>query len=368
MSFSKSAVSSLVATAAVIALLVSGCSAKPTGSPTDSQSSSTSASPTPTIEYETAPLTGIAYIKGTNAFLNGPAIMGKVDNSEAARPQNALNQADIVFEEMVEGGMTRFLAIWQSNLPTKFGPVRSVRPMDPDLGAPFGGIISFSGGQKPFVVAMQATDVFVTNETNQLGKGTFERVSDREAPHNVMVHAQKLASQHKSIKAPGQQFSFATDAASSTASLQGKATVDLSVSFPAGKPTWKWNATSGTWLRSQYGTKEKDASDGNQLHAANVVVLKTKIDTSYKDFKYGFVPRTVVIGGGSGVVFSNGKAIAVKFKKANQDDPIHLVDNAGNPVLLTPGNTWVELMPRDSGSLKVNYAKAVSTATPTPTK
>ncbi|MEO0023796.1 MAG: hypothetical protein RL196_237 [Actinomycetota bacterium] len=368
MSYNKSIVSASLASAVAIAILLSGCSAKPSNSSSDGPSTSESASPTPTIEYETAPLTGVAYVKGTNQFLVGPAVMGKVDNSEAARPQNALNQADIVFEEMVEGGMTRFLAVWHSQLPTKFGPVRSVRPMDPDLGAPFGGIISFSGGQKPFVVAMQKTDVFVTNETNQLGKGTFERVTDREAPHNVMVRAQKLASQHKSIKAPGQQFSFATEAAAATASLQGKATVDFSVSFPAGKPTWKWNGASGTWLRSQYGTKEKDASDGKQLHAANVVVLKTKIDTSYKDFKYGYVPRTVVIGGGSGVVFTNGKAIAVKFKKANQNDPIHLVDNAGNPVSLAPGNTWVELMPRDSGSLKVNYAKVVATATPTPTK
>ena len=336
----------------------------PVSSP--SSSTTTSASPTPTTEYETAPLTGISYVKGSNPYLAGPAIMGKVDNAPDARPQNALNQTDIVFEEMVEGGMTRFLAIWQSQLPEKFGPVRSVRPMDPDLGSPFGGIISFSGGQRPFVNAMLKTDVYVTNETNQLGKGTFERVSDRIAPHNVMVHAQKLASQHKSIAAPGPQFSFAATPSEASAVADGKGVDSFSVSFPSGQPKWSWNATTALWVRSQYGKKETDATDGNQLHATNVVVLKTKIDRSFKDFKYGFVPRTVVIGGGTGYVFSGGKSIAVTFKKANQNDPIHLFDKAGKPVLLAAGNTWVELMPSDVGSIAIKYVKVLPTPSASP--
>ena len=314
------------------------------------------AKPTPTITYETAVLTGIKYVTGKNPFLQGPAIMGKVDNAPAARPQNSLNQADVVFEEMVEGGMTRFLAIWQSQLPEKFGPVRSVRPMDPDLAAPFGGIINFSGGQKPFVTAMMATDVFVANETNQQGKHTFERVSDRSAPHNVMVHAQNEAKQHTNIKAPGQQFIFATDAAHATAAIGGKAVTTFSVSFPDGKPTWAWNAKSQSWLRSQYSVKETDASDGKQLHATNVVVLKTKIDRSFKDHKYGFVPRTIVVGGGTGYVFSAGKKIEISFKKSKQTDPIHLLDKNGKPVALAPGNTWIELMPADVGAINITYA------------
>lgn len=349
-------------------LLLAGCSTGPANSP--SSSASDSATPTPTIEYETAPLTGEQYIKGSNAFLAGPAIMGKVDNSPEARPQNSLNQTDIVFEEMVEGGMTRFLAIWQSQLPEKFGPVRSVRPMDPDLASPFGGIISFSGGQLPFVKAMQATDVFVTDETSQLGKHTFERVTNRFAPHNVMVHAQALAEQHKDIAPPKTQFDFAA-AADASAVLTGKSVDSFSVSFPAGKPTWTWNAAAGMWLRSQYGAKETDANDGKQLHATNVVVLKTKIDRSFKDFKYGFVPRTIVIGGGSGYVFSGGKSIAVSFKKASQTDPIHLFDSTGKPVLLGAGNTWIELMPSDVGAINIKYTKVkevVGTPTASATK
>ena len=323
---------------------------------------------TPTAPpVETAVLTGITYPQGTNPYLSGPAIMGKVDNAPDARPQNSLNQTDIVFEEMVEGGMTRFLAIWQSQLPEKFGPVRSVRPMDPDLAAPFGGIINFSGGQRPFVKAMEATDVFVANETNQLGKHTFERVSDRVAPHNVMVHARKEAEQHKDIAAPPKQFVFATDAASATAAKGGKLVTDFTVTFPAAKPTWSWSTKAKAWLRSQYGQKETDASDGKQLRATNVVVLKTKIDRSFKDYKYGYVPRTIVIGGGSGFVFTGGKKIEITFKKSKQTDPIHLIDKSGKQVKLAPGNTWIELMPSDVGSISIDYAKETSTASPSAT-
>ena len=348
------------AIAASLSLFSTGCTAKP--SPTASESAS--ASPTVAIQYETAPLTGIVYVKGANPDLAAPAIMGKVDNSEAARPQNALNKADVVFEEMVEGGMTRFLAVWHSTLPEKFGPVRSVRPMDPDLAAPFGGIIAFSGGQRTFVDAMLKTDVYVADETNQVGKKTFSRVDDRQAPHNVMVNAKKLAAEHKSLTPPPAQFDFASDAFLTTAATSGSEVTTFDVGFPAGKPSWKWNASSGQWLRSQYGVKETDASDKSQLHATNVIVLKTKIDRSYKDFKYGYVPRTVVIGGGSGVVFSSGKAIAVTFKKAKQTDPISLFTKAGIKVELAPGNTWIELMSSDQ-ALKINYKKAAPTPSPT---
>jgi Protein of unknown function (DUF3048) N-terminal domain/Protein of unknown function (DUF3048) C-terminal domain len=347
------------------ALMTAGCSSLATSSATPSNSAS--ASQTPKIEYETAPLTGVSYVKGTNAYLQGPAVMGKVDNAPDARPQNSLNQADIVFEEMVEGGMTRFLAIWQSQLPEKFGPVRSVRPMDPDLGSPFGGIISFSGGQRPFVEAMMKTDVFVATETNQLGKGTFKRVSDRVSPHNVMVFARKLAAEHTDIASPKPQFDFAPTAGTASASSAAKTVTGFSVSFPSGQPSWAWNPATGVWLRSQYGKAETDATDGQQLHAANVVVLKTKIDRSFKDFKYGYVPRTIVVGGGTGFVFSSGKSVPVTFQKANQNDSIHLFDAQGNPVLLAVGNTWIELMPSDVGRIKIKYAKVTATGSPGPT-
>ena len=72
----------------------------------------------------------------------------KIDNHEDARPQVGLNRTDLVFEELVEGGLTRYVAVWHSDVPDAVGPVRSIRPMDPDIVAPLGGIIAYSGGQQ----------------------------------------------------------------------------------------------------------------------------------------------------------------------------------------------------------------------------
>ena len=336
--------------------------------PSTSASDTPSSTPTVTpIKYVAAPLTGLLYEEGTNLDIVGPVVMAKIDNSEEARPQVGLNSTDIVFDEMVEGGLTRFLAVWHSKIPTTFGPVRSVRPMDPDIASPFGGILCFSGGQKIFVQAMAKTNVYSATETNQLSAGTFKRVTDRTAPHNVFVSAHKLQHKHENLPAPAKMFEFSADAASSSASVAGTAVTKLTVTFPAAKPSWTWNASQSLWLRSYGSDKHKDAADNSQIHANNVVVLKVKIDNSYPDPKYNHIPRTVLIGGGSGWLFSNGKKISVSWTKANQKDPIHLIDKAGAPVMLAPGNTWFELMPRDSGKLTlVTPPVATATATPTP--
>ena len=347
------------------ALILSGCASL---GPSNSASDTPSQTPSPTPVYVTAPLTGLKFLEGTNPYLAGPAVMGKIDNSPEARPQVGLNQADIVFDEMVEGGMTRLLAVWHSQLPEQFGPVRSVRPMDPDIASPFIGILCFSGGQAAFVQAMAKTRVFSATETNQQADKTFKRVTDRFAPHNVFVHAIKLQRLHPDIAAPEAQFSYADTMGGSSAFMTGSPVKLFTVNFPAANPTWTWSATANAWLRSYDNDKHVDAFDGSQVFARNVVVLKTKIDRSYKDYKYGNVPRTILIGGGSGYVFSGGKKISVTWVKNAQNDSLQLLDSKGQEVVMTAGNTWFELMPKDVGNLDVVAPKPTATPTATPSK
>ncbi|MDP3209308.1 MAG: DUF3048 domain-containing protein, partial [Rhodoglobus sp.] len=110
---------------------------------------STYVAPEPTA---LAPLTGQVVAQGA---LTNPSIAAKIDNHEDARPQIGLNRADIVFEELVEGGITRYVAVWQSDIPDELGPIRSIRPMDPDIISPFGGIVAYAGGQERFVDMMR---------------------------------------------------------------------------------------------------------------------------------------------------------------------------------------------------------------------
>jgi hypothetical protein len=349
-------------------LSLSACSVLGNPNPSGSNSASNTPSPTPSaIVYQTAPLTGVKYVQGANTDLTGPAVMGKIDNSVAARPQEGLNKTDMVFEELVEGGMTRFLAVWQSQVPSRFGPLRSVRPMDPDIATQFGGIICYSGGQAPFIKAMMATSVYNANPYSQMGKNTFKRVDDRVAPHNLFVKAHVLAHQHLDIAAPAQLFKYSTDAASASAATLGTAVSSVSIKFPADKAVWRWNATNSVWLRSYANTPHLDAFDQSQIHAVNVVVLKVKIDRSFKDPRYGFVPRTVLDGQGAGWVFSNGKKLAVTWKKDSITSPLKLVDSTGTDINLAAGNTWFELMPSDVGSMSTVDVKPSASPSASPT-
>jgi len=357
----SSSVSKVVAAAATIAglVLITGCTANPT--PTDSNGNPiVSPSAAATV---TAPLTGIQYTDGSNTFLAGPVVMGKIDNSPEARPQLGLSQADVVIDEMVEGGLTRFLAIWQSNQPAEFGPIRSVRPMDPDLATAFGGVIAYSGGQRPFIAAMQATGIYNATETSEQALGTMERVKDRYAPHNLFVKAQALQSQHMALGAPRIPFTFSSDLAGASAVIDGSTSVQsVSAQFPAATALWTWNGKS--FVRTQDGKPLTDALDGKQLKAVNVVVLRVAVDRSFRDPRYGFVPKTLLEGTGTGTVFTGGKALEVTWTKNNAGDYVALTEANGSIVKLAPGNTWFELVPTDVGKVTVT---PVASASPKPT-
>ncbi len=320
--------------------------------------------PEPEPVYVTAPLTGVQYEETTPEALQlkKPSVACKIDNgSEAPRPQSGLNSTDIVFDEMVEGGLTRLVAIWHSTQPEAIGPVRSIRPMDPEITSPFGGIVCFSGGQQVFVNMINEAPVFVASETTEQGKGTFSRSSDRIAPHNVIVNVQKLASDHPELAAPAQQFQFGKDVQSSSAGLGGEAVTKFEVKFPQASALWTPSSDGAKWLRTQDGKPLMDKLDGAQVAATNVVVLQTRIDRSYLDKRYGNIPKTVMVDTGKAWVFSGGKFIEATWTKTSATSTISLVDAAGVPALLAPGNTWVELMPvAPEGKINISKAPAAS--------
>ena len=344
----------LVSLLAITALAITGCTAGP------------SASPTPTVTkpvktYVYAPLTGARYEAGTNPALDGPSVACKIDNLGVARPQVNLNQTDMVFDELVEGGLTRLVAVWHSRMPEQVGPVRSIRPMDPDIVSQFGGIVCYSGGQLKFVKLMQATSVFNANETEEQGKGTFARATDREAPHNVIVNVAKLQQAHAELAPPQKGFFFAPIAEQATAAQTGIAVDKFKVYFPSALAEWAPSADGTRWLRTQDGAPHMDIVDGKQISAKNVVVLQVRIDR-----KYGHVPKTTMVDSGKAWVFTGGKYVQATWSKASQTAPIFIKDAAGQDILLARGNTWVELMPMaPEGSLKITESAVQPTPKPT---
>jgi len=318
-----------------LAAVLTGCAedvpvAMPTPTPTYT---STYVTPAPTV---IAPLTGETIPAGSAI---NPSLAAKVDNHKAARPQVGLERTDIVFEELVEGGLTRYVAIWQSDVPEEIGPVRSIRPMDPDIISAFGGIVAYSGGQQKFVVLMQAAPVFNAIHGQKATADTFYRTKTKTAPHNVLVKASVVVGEHPELPAPTQQFAFAADAASSTAAKDGTPTSALNLVFSnASAPSWVWDATRGQYLRAQLGVADMDNA-GGQLGATNVIAIRVGVEVSQG------VPKTQLIGSGEAWVSSNGKTIHATWSKDAATSAIVLRDDQGVTVRLAPGNSWIELVP-----------------------
>lgn len=342
----------------VLALVVTGCAPErePIGMPS-APITAEPATPTPKPQAEAtdfAPLTGVKVPVGS---LPGPSLAAKIDNHDFARPQEGLERTDIVFEELVEGGLTRYVAVWHSDVPDTIGPVRSIRPMDPYIVSPLGGIIAFSGGQYRFLVAMKDTPVYNAIHGQRDTEDTFYRARDRPSPHDVLVRAPQVVAQHAALAPPQPQFAYAIDDVWSSALERGEKAVSASLAFSGqSQRGWVWSEGRRRWMRSMDGAAHVD-SHGGQLTATNVVVVRVRVVND------GGVPRTELLGTGEAWVMTEGRTLHGTWSKPSKTDVITLTDDSGEPILLLPGNTWVELVPV-TGS--VEFVRPVPPTIPTP--
>ena len=330
----------LIATAS--AILLAGCAG---GQPVPV--------PSYTPSFTPPPATSLAPLRGTTVpadSLMNPALSAKVDNHEEARPQYGLGHADIVFEELVEGGLTRYVAIWQSDIPAQIGPVRSIRPMDPDIITPFGGIVTYSGGQQRFVEMMLDTPIYNIIDGSEAAEGLLYRTDDKDAPHNVGVAAQTVISQHMDMGRAPQMFAYSSSVASSSAMRDGAPGSSINVRFSDERyPTWTFDAGANGYLRFQEGSVADMTDEGGQITATNVVVMMVGID-----WEYSPVPRTIMVDSGEVWVSTGGKTIHGTWAKDAREARIRLIDDFGMAIRLAPGNTWIEMPPREDGSVTVN--------------
>ena len=332
----RSGIAFLAAAIFVLAACTQGDQTSPV-SPTAPNGESGEGTPAEVILGDTAPLTGLPF---GDENLNRPSLAAKVDNHPAARPHVALDRADIVFESLVEGGLTRYVAFWHSDIPPEIGPVRSVRPMDPDIASPFGGILAYSGGQQRFVEAMLQTPVESAIHGQSNVNDFFYRSQDKVAPHNVIVRAVDLVANFADKAPPKQQFVYASDQATATAVTSGDEVVSFTTRFSSFQaPSWEWSAGERAFLRSQTNGAADVALSGQRIAAANVVSLFVDIQVIQD------IPTTFLVSSGSGFVASGGHIMPVTWSKDSPEAVIQLRDASGQEVALVPGITWVELLP-----------------------
>ncbi|WP_159450160.1 DUF3048 domain-containing protein [Demequina sp. NBRC 110056] len=295
------------------------------------------------------PLTGVDAEGADPADLERAALSIKIENTPQARPQSNLQYADIVFEEQVEYGISRFVAVFQSDIPETVGPIRSMRPMDKNIMGSMGGPLIFSGAQRGFINdAASSGQQLIAQDTGGYG---FFRVNTKPAPHNLHGTMADFYEQTDAT-APATQFTYAYPPDESNVVEEGTTTtaIDINAS-PRMQPGWEWNAGDGVWERTESGSAHVTA-DGTQLYASNIVVLWTDLRNNSSGGGSA-VPETIVVTDeGTGYVAVGDKYIPITWSKAGQFDPYILETESGEAVELTPGKTWVELVPQSGGAGK----------------
>lgn len=295
-----------------------------------------------------SPLTGLPMdIKRSKR----PVLVVKIDNAPKARPQIGLNQADVVFEEGVEGGITRFAALFHSEESKPVGPVRSARTTDIKLlSALRHPLFAYSGANATFqrsVHEAPLVDVGVDAYPDR-----YHRDGTRPSPYNLFTDSTALFDLTPDAAVPPPAlFSFRSPGAA--ASGPGATAVSRArVWWQASKMTeaiWEWDATARGWRRTQNGEIHVD-SVGRQATPANVVVqFVTYHDTGQVDSTGAAVPEADVVGSGDAWVLTGGMLIPCRWSKASDTDITRYVDSSGAEVQLAPGKTWVELVPPGQG-------------------
>lgn len=322
-----------------------------------------------------ATLWPLTQLPGPDDAASQPILAIKVENDPSVRPQYGIDAADLVVEELVEGGMTRFVSFFQSVLPSEIGPIRSARHVDASVVAPIADYFVFSGASgvtRSYLDQNISADVVRVNE----GGSGMHRTKYHPAPHNVYLFPMDVigSNKAKSTETTGLFVKPDTAAASSNSaspSASGSSVLTVGETVGSvrlqfskgGKPGWTWDATQSLWLRDD-GSAPHKAISGKQIFASNLVVLRvTTTDAGYKDPAGGYVPRTVLEGTGNGFVIAGDKKIPVTWSKKDVKSQITLTDVSGAVVGLVPGNTWVELIPAEGD---VTFAASAAAASASP--
>lgn len=344
----------IAAVIAVIGLgLTAGCSGtgnpKPTVTETPVVEPSKTDAPAPP-DVDVWPLTGVH----SGQIVERPAVAVKIENTAAARPQTGLNEADVVWETIIEFDVSRLLAVFHSNYPEIVGPIRSVRPVDMRIYSPLEPVFVFSGGQQGILELVRRAPGHWLEENR--GASQMWRDHTRNAPHNLYGSVPGLAELATDVTAPpSEQFEFAPDLDQAVAVTSGAVTnrIELSMS-PAAQPNWTWNNTANAWLRNE-GSQAAMTSGGAQVQATNVVILEVKaVPSGFTAQNNASVPDDVLEGEGNATIATGGKTIAATWHKADQNSPLTLQTAAGEPALLAPGNTWVEVLPQPNGTFTLS--------------
>jgi hypothetical protein len=334
----------VLAAAGIAGLVLSACSStpphkdaalKPKPKPT---TTTTTAAPAPPC-----PLTGLP--APTGAVPLRPAMAVKIDNYPDGRPQSGLDKADIVFEEPVEGGITRYAAVFQCQDVPLIGPVRSARNIDIGILGQLGNPLeAHVGGINPVLANINASPI--VNVDLGASDSLMIHPPGRTSPDADFTSTALVYGTHPTMNTPPQPLFGYTSALPAGGTPVSTVNIDFS---GTSNVTWKWNAITNTFQRFYNGTTPDMLADNAQNQTPNVVVQYVPI--SYgpwaENSEGGLEVQADLYPDASGtaVIYRNGMAFPASWHRSTLGSPTQFVNAAGQGIPLEPGTTWVELVP-----------------------
>jgi hypothetical protein len=330
----------LVATVLVAALLA-GCS---TAGPATLVSAWPEADSERTVERPAElvrwPLTGLLAPDADSIVARAVAV--KIENSAASRPQSNLDRADVVYETLTEGDVTRFSVIYHSQAPEVVGPVRSARLSDVYLVPQYDALFAHVGGNAVVIGRVRSADI---DDVDQFyDPGPYWRSSARPRPHNMYTSIPDLrelgVSKGFDASRTIQPFAFDFFPREATPTI-----TQVTVPFaPGNKVTWDYASERGTYLRAINGSVHSDAVSGEQIAASNVVVVWARTATMSKTDVTGSATLDIDLNGNGRVAVFRGGRLFDGIWETDGSHPPVFRDDAGEEIRLAPGNTWVQVI------------------------
>ncbi len=319
----------------------------PAASPSPTQTS-IAREPTPTIAANVDIFTGLAVPDPER--LNRRPIAVKISNSSAARPQYGLNEADVVFEHLAEGGITRFTAIFYGHDASRIGPVRSARLIDLEIPVIMQAFFVYSGASPPVTRMIQKSDFADLTLSDWFGDPGFYRIPmpGKAYEHTLFTDTKilwSIAKRRGWNKRPVPRGWVFTD----NPPAGGSPATDIFIPYSAAysNVTYRYDLRKGAYLRWILSTPHTDALTGKQVSVDNVVILYVNhVKTPIVEDALGAHSIQIQIWGqGQMQLCRDGKMYAGKWVRSARHKPLLFLDANGNPLPLKPGNTWIQLVP-----------------------
>lgn len=288
-----------------------------------------------------SPLTGVSVPDKTSTEQAVTAVM--IENSLAARPQSGLKDAGVVFEAIAEGGITRFLVLYQESRPQLVGPVRSVRLYYVDWVTPFNASIAHVGGSQAALNLVRGGNY---RDIDQFFNGKYYwRATDRAAPHNVYTSFDNLDNLNRTRGYTTSTFTAWPRVNGNPAKAPTATTIDVKISGPLYNSHYEYDKSTNTYKRYEGGTEHLDREAGN-ITPSVVIVMDTQMQLVEED---GNREQITTIGSGPAHIFQNGTVTTGTWNKADRGSQIEFLDANGKPVQLVRGQTWVTAVPANQG-------------------